>query len=151
VGAYILDLSCQGDGSHFCPRQFRRWSQAIVAPHWSNVAIKGIFLRCFWDPIRVPRISSRVTWIREDYHRVPRIWEIGSLQVHTGYLTFSLKKTDQRVTAWNDLWNYLNHSEFLKDKSEMMLVLLMTTGGKASVNYLADIFEKVCSLNKQLQ
>jgi len=33
----------------------------------------------------------------------------------------------------------------------MMLVLLMTTGGKASVNYLADIFEKVCSLNKQLQ
>jgi len=26
--------------------------------------------------------------------RVPRIREIGSLQVHTGYLTFSLKKTD---------------------------------------------------------
>jgi len=30
--------------------------------------------------------------IRENYHRVPRIREIGSLQVHTGYLTFSLKK-----------------------------------------------------------
>jgi len=28
-------------------------------------------------------------------------------------------------------------SEFLKDKSEMMLVLLMTTDGKASVCYLA--------------
>jgi len=37
------------------------------------------------DPIRVPRIS-------ENYHPVPRIREIGSLQVHTGYLTFSLKK-----------------------------------------------------------
>jgi len=33
------------------------------------------FLRCFRDPIRVPRIR-----------------EIGSLQVHIGYLTFSLKK-----------------------------------------------------------
>jgi len=33
------------------------------------------------DPIRVPRIEN---W-------VPRIREIGSLQVHTGYLTLSLK------------------------------------------------------------
>ena len=40
-------------------------------------------------------------------------------------------------------------SEFLKDKSEM--TLLMTTDGKACVSYLADIFEKLCSLNKQLQ
>ena len=39
--------------------------------------------------------------------------------------------------------------EFLKDKSEM--TLLMTTDGKAYVSYLADIFEKLCSLNKQLQ
>jgi len=28
-----------------------------------------------------------------NYHRVPRIREIGSLQVYTGYLTVSLKKT----------------------------------------------------------
>jgi len=41
-------------------------------------------------------------------------------------------------------------SEFLKDKYEMMLVLLMTTDGKASVSYLANIFEKVFSSNKQL-
>ena len=40
-------------------------------------------------------------------------------------------------------------SEFLKDKSEM--TLLMTTDGKAYVSYLEDIFEKLCSLNKQLQ
>jgi len=33
----------------------------------------------------------RVLKIREN--RVPRIREIGSLQVHAGYLTFSLKKT----------------------------------------------------------
>ena len=36
--------------------------------------------------------------------------------------------------------------EFLKEKSEMLF--LMTTDDKA---YLADIFEKLCSLNKQLQ
>ena len=40
-------------------------------------------------------------------------------------------------------------SEFLKDKSE--ITLLMTTDGKAYVSYLADTFEKLCSLNKQLQ
>ena len=40
-------------------------------------------------------------------------------------------------------------SEFLKDKSEMSLQ--MTTDAKAYVSYLADIFEKLCSLNKQLQ
>ena len=44
-----------------------------------------VFLRRFRDPIRVPRIS-------ENYHRVPNIREIGSPQVHTGYLKFSLKK-----------------------------------------------------------
>jgi len=38
-----------------------------------------VFLRCFRNPIRVPRI-------RENYHRVPRI-------VHTAHLTFSLKQT----------------------------------------------------------
>jgi len=41
------------------------------------------FLRRFKDPIRVPRISNRI----------PRIREIGSLQIHTWYLTFALKKT----------------------------------------------------------
>ena len=70
--------------------------------------IRRVFLRCFRNPIRVPRIENRVPRIenrvpriRENYHRVPRtrenrvprIREIGSLQVHTGYLTFSLKKT----------------------------------------------------------
>jgi len=53
-----------------------------------------VFLRRFRDPIQVLRI-------RENYHRVPKIREngvprtreIGSLQIHTGYLTFSLKKT----------------------------------------------------------
>jgi len=40
--------------------------------------------------------------------------------------------------------------EFLKDESEMRLVLLMITDGKAYVIYLSDIFEKVCSSDKQL-
>jgi len=62
------------------------------------------FLTRFRDPIRVPRIEKGVPRIRENYHRVsriresrvPRIREIGSLQIHTGYLTFSLKK--KRIT-----------------------------------------------------
>jgi len=63
--------------------------------------MKQVFLRCFRDPIRVPTIENQVPRTSENYHRVPRIGEnrvprmreIGSLQVHTGYLTFSLKKT----------------------------------------------------------
>jgi len=59
------------------------------------------FLRRFRDPIRVPRIENRVPRISENCHRVPgirenrvpRIREIGYLQIHTGYLTFSFKKT----------------------------------------------------------
>jgi len=47
-----------------------------------------VSLRCFRDPIRVPRIENRVPRIKEN--RVPRIREIGSLQIHIGYLT--LKK-----------------------------------------------------------
>jgi len=55
-------------------------------------SIKAGFLSCFRDPIRVSRISNRVPRIRENYHRVPkirenrvpRIREIGSLQIQTG-------------------------------------------------------------------
>jgi len=57
--------------------------------------LPGFFLRRFRDPIRVPRI-------RENYHRVPkiiknrvpRIREIGPLQIQTGFLPFSLKNPD---------------------------------------------------------
>ena len=60
-----------------------------------------VFLRRFRDPIRVPIIENRVPRFRDNYHRVPRIREnrvprireIGSQVVHTGYLTFSLKQT----------------------------------------------------------
>ena len=51
-----------------------------------------VFLRCFRDPIWVLRIEKPVSRISQNYHRVPRLREIESLQVHTGYLTFSLKK-----------------------------------------------------------
>jgi len=44
--------------------------------------IKSRFFKVFYGPIRIPRIENRVPIIRE----------IGSRQVHTGYLTFSLKK-----------------------------------------------------------
>jgi len=58
-----------------------------------------VFLRRFRGPIRLPRIENRVPRIRENYHRVPRIREIGSLLVHTGSLTFSLKKTPN-LSKW---------------------------------------------------
>jgi len=56
-----------------------------------KVCINQGFLRRFRDPIRVPRIENRVPRIRENHHRiprtrenrVPRIREIGSLQVHS--------------------------------------------------------------------
>jgi len=35
---------------------------------------------CFRDAIRVPKIENRVPRIKENYHRVSRIKEIGSLE-----------------------------------------------------------------------
>jgi len=68
---------------------------------WRNFYALSVFLRCFGDLIRVPRIENWVPRIRENYHRVlrirenrvPRIRQAGSLQIHTGCLIFSLKKT----------------------------------------------------------
>jgi len=51
---------------------------------------KQSFLKVFSGPIWDPRIEIWVPRIIEDYHRVPRIRETGSL-------TFSLKKTVLRV------------------------------------------------------
>ena len=67
---------------------------------WTYCMHNQVFLRRFRDPIQVPRISNRVSRIPENYHRVPKIrenWvprirEIGSLHMHIGYRTFSLKK-----------------------------------------------------------
>ena len=83
-------------------------------------------------PIRVPRISNRVPRIRENYHRVPkirenrvpRIREIGSLQIQTGFLTFSLKKTG------------IEHDRTQSNKS---------------VLYRAHLFENSIKLHQQLQ
>jgi len=58
-----------------------------------NLHMYQVFLRRFRDPIRVPRIRENYHWvpkIREN--QVPTIREIGSLHIHTGYLTFSFKK-----------------------------------------------------------
>jgi len=67
--------------------------------------LQQVFFKRFRDPIRVPRILNRVPRIRENHHRipkirenwVPRIREIESLQIHTRYLTFSLKKNLVKV------------------------------------------------------
>jgi len=39
------------------------------------VSYMQVFLRCFRDLIRIPRIKNWVPRIRENYHRVPRIKE----------------------------------------------------------------------------
>jgi len=60
---------------------------------YENEKMIRVFLRCFRIEDWVPRIresDQRVPRIKEN--RVPRIREIGSLQVHIGYLTFFLKK-----------------------------------------------------------
>ena len=67
----------------------------------TNIYLIRFFLRCYRDPIGVPRIENWVPRTRANYHRVsrirenrvPRITEVGPLQVHTGYLTFPSKKT----------------------------------------------------------
>jgi len=60
------------------------------------MGISGL-LRSFRDPIRVPRISNRVPKIRKN--RVPRVREIGFLQIQTGFLTFSLKNGGNDLNA----------------------------------------------------
>ena len=63
--------------------------------------LNQVFLGHFRDPVWVPRIVNQVPRIRENglqvpkirENQVPRIKEIGSLQVHTRYRKFSLKKT----------------------------------------------------------
>jgi len=52
---------------------YTRRPHVAVAKHNE---LHQVLLMCFRDPLRVPRI-------RENYHRVPRIRQIGSLQVHT--------------------------------------------------------------------
>ena len=51
-----------------------------------------VLLRYFRGPIRVTRIENWVSKIKGNYHRVPKIREIRSLQVYTMYLTFSFEK-----------------------------------------------------------
>ena len=84
------------------------WEYVVFYFRITCVYCTVVFLRRFRDPIRVPRISNRVPRIRENYHWVPKIWEnrvprireIRSLQIHTGYLTFSLKKP---VVQWSPI------------------------------------------------
>ena len=49
---------------------------------------RQVFLRCFSDLIRVQRIDNQAPRIRQN--QFPRITEIRFVQVHSGYLTFSL-------------------------------------------------------------
>ena len=80
--------------------QYKHWNHCIENFEFKIIKMKtGCrctvpgFLRCFRDPIRVPRIENRI----------PRIGEIGSLQVDTGNVTFSLKKPGYTYTLMKSL------------------------------------------------
>jgi len=83
------------------------------------------FSRCFMEPIRVPRIQNRVPRIRENYHRVPGIREnqvpgireIGSLNIHIGYQTFSLKKSGYMHTWFPSMIFSIAHKILLRSMS----------------------------------
>jgi len=74
----------------------------------------AVFLGRFRDPIRVPIIENRVPTFNENHHRVTRIKEnrvliirkIGSLQVHIGFLTFSLKKRFRRQNNYSSYFSF---------------------------------------------
>ena len=92
---------------------------------------------------------DRLPRIRENYHRVPRIRknrvprirEIGSLQVHTRYLTFSLKKI-----CTNVLTIELTHNAAFNENFIIALITLLhhsgTQTGKA-LNHTADVLLKI--------
>jgi len=97
------------------------------------------FLRRCTDPIRITRIENRVPRIIENNHRVPKIREnrvprigkIGGLQVHTGCLTLSLKKT------WlYHAWCFASVNGMCEDRVYTWnAVLIFTTGvGMAKLN-----------------
>ena len=101
-GSCIEHPCCSILSSHmFCFRiKLKTWRR-VFRQKLHNLFLWQGFIRRFRDPIRVPRISNRAPRIREYYHwvpkirenSVPRIIEIGSLQIQNGFLTFSLKKT----------------------------------------------------------
>ena len=65
-------------------------------PYWAmclKILTKADFLRSFRGPIRVPRIENRV----------PRIRKIGSLQVQSGYVTFSLKNPELKCLCLSQI------------------------------------------------
>jgi len=96
------------------PTWSSKTSQASFIP--DQECCSSGFLRCFRDPIRVPRMS-------ENYHRGPRIREIRSLQVHTGYLTFSLKKTAV-YKPWISVSNVMDKFKF-RQRNESLLVTII--------------------------
>ena len=102
-------MSIQKPTLVFAAIHYRKWSSSSfwwytrVTENGTGTMTNGLLIQaqfCIsfialwsWFSNRVPRIRGnyhRVPRIREN--RVPRIREIGSLQVHTGYRTFSLKK-----------------------------------------------------------
>ena len=89
-------------------------SSLLTCPASSASILCRVFLKCFRDPIRVPRIR-----------------EIGSLQVHTGNLIFSFKKklnsvlfqymvwygpTSERAWMQSRKKNWLNYADFTELK-----------------------------------
>ena len=78
------------------------------------------------------QVFSRRFRISGNYHRVHRIREIGSLQVHTGYLTFSLKKAGLNISNFT---NYRRSHERAERRGEGEVSDLGPSGGVADENF----------------
>jgi len=95
--------------SHAAPHQlYFLQTKYLALCIWRPLSLKYVLVHHFRPvapPLKVGALEwvvdkknyHRVPRIRENYHRVPRIRGIGSLQVHTGYLTFSSKKPARSI------------------------------------------------------
>jgi len=103
LGLYVcaggLDIQNFDKNSRFVVLVISVWEAWTFVWDW----LAQGFWRCFRDPNRFPRIEHRIPRISKNDHRVPsirenrvpRIREIRSLEISTGYITFSLKALDQ--------------------------------------------------------
>jgi len=110
-------------------------SKTLNSLRFVYIVSNAVFLRCFRDLNRVLRIENWVPRNKENYHRVPRIREIGSLQIYTGNLIFSLKKyqcitfckvqfiaMDRQVVL--PIWSFCNYAESkTKSKKEELRII----------------------------
>jgi len=96
---YFRSECCTGGESMAVPREncsltpiHQRRARGRTGRKYHFSSKCRVFLRCFRDPIWVPRIENRVPRIRENYDRVPRIIETNLYRVPNISLKKNLSK-----------------------------------------------------------